>query len=408
MPLAILKSVQLTSTDVNGQTSSVCEPSVANVGRQFLVTGNWFVSQSLDNGATWNFVDPYSFSPPAAGGFCCDQTVLHDPRQALSFRLLQYLLLNGSNVLRLAVKSGETLDVPDWQWWDFVPGEVDETWVNEWFDFNHAALSDNYFYIATNVYNTENNWKRCVVFRLPLSAFGEDEELTYDYFETTDTASLRCTQGATGTMYFAGHQTANLLRVYAWPETETAPTFTDVAVTPWRGGRGYRAPGPDARNWLSRCDPRLTGGWIADGIMGFLWSVDADASRPYPHVRVARISEQDMQRIDEPDIWSNDFAYAYPDAYPNVDGKIGLALFRGGNVRFPGPVVGVWDDAAGNWKLQAVANGTHGPSDTKWGDYVTCRRMAPEGSDWLAAGFSLQGGATRTFIRPQVIQFGWQ
>lgn len=408
MKLTILNNLQLSSIDTNSQTSTVCEPSIANVGRQWLVTGNWFASQSLDDGATWNFINPYTFFPPAAGGFCCDQTLIHEPKNALTFWLLQYVKQAGSNVLRLAVKQGETLDVPTWKWWDLIPAQVNPAWQNEWFDFNHAALSDNCLYVVTNMYDAEDRWTRCVVLRLPFSGFLNDAELTFDYFETTDTSSLRCTQGAAGTMYFAGHQSASQLRVYGWREADSAPTFTDVNVTAWRGGRGYSAPGPDGRNWLSRCDPRITGGWIAGGTMGFLWTVDASATRPYPHIRVVRINEAGLQLLDEPDIWHNDFAYAYPDAYPNADGTVGLSFLRGGNIHYPGPVVGVWDAVSNTWVLQATVNGTHEPSDGKWGDYVTCRRFAPDGSDWLAVGFSLQGGATRYNVRPQVVRFAWR
>jgi hypothetical protein len=49
--------------------------------------------------------------------------------------------------------------------------------------------------------------------------------------------------------------------------------------------------------------------------------------------------------------------------------------------------------------------GTHAPNDGKWGDYVACRRDAPDADQWVAVGFTLQGGGARTDIEPILVQF---
>src|SRR5215203_2987537 len=125
MNLRIIQDVQLPASATNSQTSTVGEPSIANIDNQLLITGNWYASQSLNNGANWTYISPYNFFPAAAGGFCCDQTVLHDPGNGLMFWLLQYVKKSGSNVLRLAVKKTATdLSINDWYWWDLVPDKV--------------------------------------------------------------------------------------------------------------------------------------------------------------------------------------------------------------------------------------------------------------------------------------------
>jgi hypothetical protein len=113
-----------------------------------------------------------------------------------------------------------------------------------------------------------------------------------------------------------------------------------------------------------------------------MWTVDA-GSRPHPHIRVVRIDVSNSSNyvlLDEPDIWHNDYAYAYPDASPNDNGDVGISLFRGGGTINPGHVVGVLDNGSNRWTLQGTRNGTNGPNGNKWGDYVTCRNHSNPGN----------------------------
>ena len=192
--------------------------------------------------------------------------------------------------------------------------------------------------------------------------------------------------------------------MFSWPESGNV-SRQDVNVSAWAAG-DYSAPGPDANEWLSRCDPRITAAWVGSGVIGFGWSANRKAGRPYPYVRIVRLDEKSKAVVDEPDIWSNNYAYAYPDACPNDRGHVGITLFRGGGNRHPGHIVGILDDCSPGWSLRATRDGTHGPADAKWGDYLTCRRHSPDGLTWIAAGFTLRGGASRDFIEPRVTHFG--
>ncbi len=68
--------------------------------------------------------------------------------------------------------------------------------------------------------------------------------------------------------------------------------------------------------------------------------------------------------------------------------------------------MGFRDHAANAWRLRVTRNGTDGPSDNKWGDYLTCRRHSPQLHTWVAAGYTLQGGGARTNIEPRYVHFG--
>ena len=402
----LFRNIGLSDAAINAQTSTVGEPSLSNNGREIFVTGNWYATRSLDNGDNWAFVSPYNVLPPADGGFCCDQTVLYDPSRDLTFWILQYLKTGTSNTLRVGIKRGDTLGNDDWQWRDFRPETVNPEWQNEWFDYNHAALSNNYLYVASNVFATQtDDWTRSVVLRLPLDALLHGTTLDYQYFQTIENFSLRCVQGARDVVHFASHNSTSQIRVFSWPESSNTVSSSNVDVSAWTGGN-YSAPGPDGNNWLGRCDPRITGAWVANGIMGFMWTANQQSGRPFPYVRAVRLDERTKAVVDEPDILNENYAFAYPDACPNDRGHVGITVFRGGGDRHPGHVVGIWDDYSNGWELQATHNGTDGPADGKWGDYLTCRRHSPDGLTWVATGFTLQGGSSRDDVEPRVVHFG--
>lgn len=405
-PVVFLRNVALPAAATTGQTSTVGEPSVATQGSDIFFTGNWYASRSADDGANWLFVDPFSVLPPADAGFCCDQTVILARSRNMPVWLLQYVNTDVTNTLRIAVHMDPGLESSGWIFWDLTPSGVDPAWAGEWFDYNHAAVTDRFLYVGTNAFTiADNRWTRSVVFRIPLESLREGQPLAFDYFDTSENFSLRCAQGATDTMYIVSHNTMSQVRVYSWPEGGTQVTATDVDVAAWQAG-SYSAPGPDGRNWLGRCDPRITGVWVANGQIGIMWTANRNPpARPLPHVRVVRLDEATKALIDEPDIWNAQFAYAYPDACTNRNGEVGVAVFRGGGPHHPGHVVGFREEPQGSWRLRVTRSGTHTPTDGKWGDYLTCRRHAPQDDTWVAAGFTLQGGGARQNIQPRYVHF---
>jgi hypothetical protein len=402
----LFRNTPLTDAQTGGQTSTVGEPSVANNGREIFLTGNWYASRSLDGAASWSLVSPFNALPPVDGGFCCDQVVHYDRSRDVLLWLLQYIEKNGTNALRLAVKRGATLGNDTWLWWDFRPDTTNPAWTGQWFDYPDLELSDNYAYITSNVFGASNDrFTRAVIFRLPLDVLAFGGSLNYRYWTTTQNFALRCTRGARDRMHFASHNTGSQVRVFTWPESQPSVTFKDVNISPW-SAQNYASPGPDGANWLQRVDPRITGAWVANGIIGLAWTAGRQAQRPFPYCRVARINEATMTAAGDADIWNASCAYAYPDTCPNDRGHVGIALFRGGGPLHPGHVVGIWDDYSNGWQLVATANGTNGPADTKWGDYLACRRHSPDGLTWLASGYTLQGGGTRDSVEPRVVHFG--
>jgi hypothetical protein len=404
MPTIVTKSL---ITPVVGamQTSTVGEPSLSASGSEALFSGNWYAAHSTNSGQTWNLIDPFSFFPTAAGGFCCDQTLIFIPKIGMHVWLLQYVQgPTGTNVLRIAFKQTHLGTKAGWKWWDLVPATFDPGWSTDWFDYNHAALSDNFLYVGTNMFKG-NSFTRAVMFRIPIKAL-QTGNLSLERFVSTANFSLRCVQGATTRMYFGAHEggQANKLRVFTWPENTTTVSSSVIPITPWNGATPYGPVGPGPSNWIGRCDGRITGAWAAKGQLGFMWSANKQGTpRPYPFVRVVRINEATMTLIDEPDIWSASMAFAYPDACPNDQGDLGTTLF-GGGVQ-PVHLVGVRKAASASWNLGVTAKSTHGPAQPKWGDYLTCRRDHPAAGQWVASGYSLQGGGGIANIAPHFVRF---
>jgi len=396
------------------ETSLVGEPSLGMHEQQILFTGNWYVARSIDGGATWEGFDPgvyFHENPPAE--FCCDQSVFYVPRHDLFVWLLQYAKSDTGNTLRVAVKRGSMpLNEGQWFIWDLSPTDVDEAWTKEWFDYNHLAATDRHLFIGSNAFGLGGKKIfRSVVMRISfddvLRSIDEGHSLDLSFITQSDCGTLRCTLGARDTMYIAGQRDAQSLHVFSWPDDDDDPTVREVPVSEWVGGvGGYSAPGPDDREWMRRADDSITGAWVARGRIGFMWSADRlDERRPFPYVRVAILEEETFAVSAEPDIWSENHAYAWADACPNEQGLVGVTLFRGGGDLYPSHVVGLLNEETAMWSLAATVNGTSGPDDKKWGDYLTCRAQSPGGSGWVATGYTLQGGPSIESVEPFAVLF---
>ena len=407
MPLKI-KNLILVPGKVNGTAvaSTICEPSLCCFGKNILFTGNWFTFKSTDKGKSWQFLDPEKILKPPGVEFDCDQSVIYDPSRKLTFWILQYNNdANGENVLRVAINNDPALKDSSWYWWDFRPS-FNKAWRKQWFDFNHVALSDNFLYVGSNMYDKNDEWKRGMIFRMPLTKLADRAgNISYDYFSTSRYGSLRCTLGAKRTMYFGTLHSEDKLKLFAWPENSKKVKEHLIRVTPYSFSSSYTALCPGNKNWLERCDDRVTAAWIHQNTMGFMWTADKEENRPFPFIRCVRINTKNNKVIDDQDIWSDKFAYAWPDVCPNDLGKVGITLFRGGGQEFPDHLIGVFNDKQKKWDIALAMNGTHAPRDSKWGDYLTCRKYYPGGKTWVAAGFVLKDGGARKNIQPFIVHF---
>ena len=402
----LISNRPLTDFETSGITSTVNEPSTAVRDSEILVTGNWYATFSTDAGSTFSYINPATTFPTIPGQrFCCDQVALYDAQHDLMVWYLQYENDSSGNTGRLAVAQGNDIASRQWRFYDFTPQGVGN-WSNEWFDFPDMAVGEKFLYITTNVFSTTTEtFTRAVILRIPLDKLAAYQAFSLDYFDTSQNGSLRPTQGATDTMYFGSHNSTNNLRAFSWPENSTTISSDDITVQVWSNATRV-APGPDNRDWLGRADQRMTAAWLNGNEIGFAWTAAQDSNFPFPHVRVAIMNKSTKALTAQPHIWNSNFAFAYPAAAPNSDGRVGVSVhFGGGSQFFPSHAVGVLDSSGSNWELATTVKGTDGPSVNKWGDYLAVRPHGGNPQSWVATGFTLRGGSAASNIEPRYIHF---
>lgn len=395
------QETDLYSTVGRGQ-SLYDEPSVANDGSVVFETGNWYAAMSQDGGKTFSYVSPFEAFPSAThyGGFCCDQSVLYDPSNDIMFWLLQYNPdANSNNALRLAFAQGQSnIIAGNWSFEDLSPQQIGIPSGNI-YDYPQLALSDNYLYITSNVYTGGyNTFNQSVALRIPLTEFTTDGPFAVESFPSAGTSNFTFTpvQGATKTMYWASHNSNASIRIYSWPDDSSTVSWADESVTPWPDQQPV-CVGPDQLDWCGRLDSRVKAGWVANGVIGFMWNASQGSSGfgtfAYPFIDVARFDQNTLQLIDEPIIANPDYAFAYPSVAPNASGSIAGPVFYGGGQYYP--TLALFTQSNGTsqsspWTIQTIAPSTQDPSQNQWGDFLTSRLHSPDETSWVASGYTLQ------------------
>jgi len=387
------------------EISSVNEPSAGSNGNYVFYTGNWYAARSTDGGSTFSYINPYADMPT----FCCDQEVIYDPSRDIFIWYRQGVSdANGVNFFKLGISNDNGAT---WFFYDYYPSNVNDTWTNQWWDYPYITLSDNYLYISSNMFNSASSWTRSVIVRFPLDQLRDHAGLSFDYVDWNDNFNFALVQGAKTTMYWGTHNTNSNFRLFSWNETSGKFSYYDRSIPVWTDTYRNTAhcPSPDGYNWCARTDDRVTGGWIANGTIGFFWNVKEGPGFNYPYINAATFNESTRNYISRPYIYSPNYAWQYGYAAPDIRGNLGIAAFWGGGGYYPNHAVGIDDDLNGvppAWELVTTNYGTNGPSSNKWGDYIRVRPYVPSRRNWIATGFTQQGGSDKSNADPHYIEFG--
>ncbi len=391
----------------SGYKSTINEPSVASNGSYVFYTGNFYAARSTNGGSTFSYVDPYADMPT----FCCDQDVIYDKNRDMFIWYRQGIAdANGVNFFRLGRSNngGAT-----WIFYDVYPTDINSSWTNQWWDYPQLALGNNYLYVASNMFNSNDFFTRTVLLRLSLDDLKAGGAVSYNYIHDSEHFTFAPVQGATTTMYWGTHHSNSVFRIFSWNENSTSFNWYDKTISAWddtyRGSAS--CPGPDGYNWCYRTDDRVVSGWVANGTIGFFWNVKQGTNFPYPYVEAATFRESDKAYIGRPLIWNPNFAFQYGAASPDARGHLGIVIFWGGGSYYPNHAAGIDDDFNGDpvaegWELYTTNTGTNGPSGLNWGDYIRVRPYYPYGLLYAATGYTLQGGTTENSVDPRYIVFG--
>ena len=163
---------------------------------------------------------------------------------------------NNVNFFRLGISNGTA----NWYFYDVYPTNVNSTWTNQMWDYPRLALSNNYLYLASNMF-TPTTFARTVLLRISLDDLKAHGALTDNYFDDSTHGTFTPVQGATSTIYWGTHHTNSIFRIFSWDENSTTSNYYDRTVPTWSYSDGTiniaRCPGPDKNNWCARTDDRV-------------------------------------------------------------------------------------------------------------------------------------------------------
>jgi len=408
--LVIIQQTELDSAADNGAASQVCEPSAAANEDVVFYTGNWFAAVSLDSGRTFQYIDPATaFPDPPGMRFCCDQVVHYIPQIDTFVWLLQYMVdSTGKNIQRLAFATTEDVRQGNWRTMDIASANLDMP--NLFLDFPDLAVGRNMLYLSTNAFRraegmfSDYEWDRTIMLRLPLAGIRAGD-VSGQVVTSDQNFNFRMAQHCGTRAYWATHQSTSSLRIYTWEEDEAEAVFFDMPVATWTGGNGYYSETPDGYNWLGRVDPRILGGTKAGNILYFAWSADRGGAnnRPHPYIQVARVNALNLRLLNNLNIWDPDTAAAYPALTTNARREVGCSYCIGGGTRYPSHALSLLTRQR---KDVIAIQGRHGPSQNRWGDYVTVRRHYPQTRLFAATGYVLKGDAGEQDATASYVLFG--
>jgi hypothetical protein len=354
------------------------------------LSANWFAQYSADGGRNFTFVNPYTQFPALDGGFCCDQTVIYDRARDTMIWQLQYnySATTAKGSYRTAFARASAVAAGGWCYYDWNPSSFG-LGSGLWLDYPHVALSNLFVWYTANVYNASDQWQRTVIWRIPLNQASQCNSLNYSWFVVSDHFNFTPTQGATSTMYWASHNSTSSIRLYHWEENSGTIFWSDKNISTWPNNRPYNCPGPDSLNWCGRGpnDGRIQTGWVANGVIGYMWNASQGTNFPYPYVHVARFRQDTFALIDQPIIWNASTAWEYPAIGVNDRGHIAGTIFYGGGQLYPSMGNLISDDFSNPpppWEIYGTVASARGANG--WGDWYSSRRHGTRGNTWIATG----------------------
>jgi hypothetical protein len=222
-------------------------------------------------------------------------------------------------------------------------------------------------------------------------------------------------------MYMSWVNTTSQWRVFSWADNAAAPPLsTLVNVGAMTFGNPDCRGGTNNADWADALSASIVGFNVRTTIGGDFvtaWAATAaDAAHPQAHIHGARMrigaSQTSLTLTQQPAIHNpTNCIGGAPAASTNDRGDIGMAVAFGGKAGGAGSAVAsllVMQDqftpGPGAFSSAVVATGTHNP--TRWGDYLTVRRHAPDGLWFDATAYALSGGTALANVNARYVEFG--
>jgi hypothetical protein len=399
-------------------TSTTAEPSGASDGNGVVfVTGNWFASFSTDGGNTFTPINPTAVFPADTVGYCCDQIVQYVPSIDRFIWLLQgSTSATQAGGYRLASSSPAQIrssNATAWTYWNLTPqvfGQPNGTG----FDYPDMSVGNNYLYLSWDAgFGCPTGCTQGFqVARILLSEIQAGGTIGIGFTNPADGRmawGAHISQNTLDEVFWAGHNNNSSMRVFTLAEDSNSYFWRDVGISSWPTG-GLSSTTPDGQDWLTKL--RDFPGNSVHGLtrvgssLWFAWSVGTNENFQQPHVEMVTLNRQnDFDKIQQVQIWNNDYAFAYPALSTNFcTSEVGLSLEYGGNGNYENHVIGFWGDF-----VVYITTGSD-VGTTRYGDYVTIRQEPPTednpGNLFSAFGYGLNSIATGTQTDVRYVLFG--
>jgi hypothetical protein len=416
-------------TDLGAEHSDLTnEPSLAPAGTSILETWNVYAAISTNAGATWSYRDPVQLFGNEYGGFTGDQVAIYDPGSNLIFWFLLYFPdLQQNNAMKAAWIPADQLGTDHWCAFDLIPRYLGAQ-PGSYIDMPKIGLTNSYLWLAADIYGADNF---SAVAQMDVASF-----LPFpwpDCYPSVNVQYLKIDPALSDPgpglivrggdrMWFATHnKTADsLLRVWNWPQGVgfqgahyqdvthlSYPNFPhDCSFT----GKG----GGEETNWCKHDDERVVTGWLSGETLTFIWDASQDeflTPHPFPYVHVLRmlitgVPPYILTRIDEPNLWSPENAFAYAAGSVNARGGVGGTVMFGGGYWWENCATFLWDEYnLFPWEVHPEFLSTVAPS-TLGGDYLASRANGQNPNTWSATCYTLQSAGPSIAAHPWYVWFG--
>jgi Ca2+-binding RTX toxin-like protein len=344
------------------------QPQIASLGDTIFASGSKYASISLNNGFTWQGINPGSVfkrdtTSWDSAGLSGSTRLVTDTNRGMVAWLAGYapvIPVDGDgnpkvdeieNGFRLAIaRSQADLEAGNWTTFDFSIynlGEVKgEFLINPQMQLTHDNL-----YMSADVVILEKvdtgyvqTYQKSIWWRTrldPLKAGGDIDRGVQFY--STEPIGMAGSNDST-VMYGASNVESGTTRIYVWNDGDQNPspngTNTDADPTSPYLEKTVRATAADAGitsftiktkdangNDVTKVIPnKVQTGWVSNGQVGFLWDSDAlpagpfNPSRPKPFIRGLVLDTTTFSIVSQPDIFSSTASYMFPAAAANGRG----------------------------------------------------------------------------------------
>lgn len=383
----------------SGDSNAGCaEPSGASGNGVILISANWNVAYSTDNGSTFTVLSPTSIFPADAVGFCCDQIIQYAPSIDRFVWLLQ------GTGYRLAMASPAQIKSSggkSWTYWNLTPSLFGQCTGP---DYPDLSVGDNSLYISWDAGGGSGCTAGFQVVRTALAGIQAGGTITLEF---TDPANApvstvwgeHLTQNTGDEIFWAGHNGNDKLTVYSLKEGSSTYFWRDVGISGW-DNNAPTSTTPDGLDWLAKnfngpggnSFPRngIIGAARSSNLLWFGWTAGTDAKNfQQAHVEIVTLDRsKNFAKTQQVQVWNNSYAFAYPAFSSNAcTGELGMSFEYGGNGHYENHVVGFW----GDFVAYITTNSDAG--DDRFGDYVSIRRApvsrANPGNLFTAFGFGI-------------------